>query len=146
MMIAASAPLLLLQFLTFCYCLESTTAVATTSSTTATAPTIIHALPGTDTLQLAVAKRRALGRNLSSDVIIELASGGLYTLTEPLVISPADGGGGQHWLRFATETATSSAAATISGGVAIPSASWSQQQQQPTASAVPITVWSAPLP
>ena len=144
MMIAATAPLLLLLFLTFCYCLESTTAVATTSST-ATAPTIIHALPGTDTLQLAVAKRRALGRNLSSDVIIELASGGLYTLTEPLVISPADGGGGQHWLRFATETATSSAAATISGGVAIPSASWSQQQQ-PTASAAPITVWSAPLP
>ena len=144
MMISATAPLLLLQFLTFCHCLESTTAVATTSST-ATAPTIIHALPGTDTLQLAVAKRRALGRNLSSDVIIELASGGLYTLTEPLVISPADGGGGQHWLRFATETATSSAAATISGGVAIPSASWSQQQQ-PTASAVPITVWSAPLP
>ena len=145
MMIYATAPLLLLQFLTFCYCLESTTAVATTSSTTATAPTIIHALPGTDTLQLAVAKRRALGRNLSSDVIIELASGGLYTLTEPLVISPGDGGGGQHWLRFATETATGSAAATVSGGIAIPSASWSQQQQ-PTASAVPITVWSAPLP
>ena len=145
-MISAPAPLVLLQFLTFCHCLESATPDATTRST---APTIIHALPGIDTLQLAVAKRRALGRNLSSDVIIELASSGLYSLTEPLVISPEDGGGGQHWLRISTSatprTSIVPPAATISGGVAIPSASWSQQQQ-PTASAAPITVWSAPPP
>ncbi len=120
-------------------------------------PTLIRVPAGTDTLHEALER----ARNVSGAAVLELAPGGVYRLTEPLVVTPRKIESGKiesvsdaysPWLTVRTGSAAAGAGsdptnpATITGGVPLPAASWAPQTPLKSKNDSRAVVWEAALP